>query len=202
MKTNLFSLATVVLASVASVVSMSSCSKSDDPYVIDNPTPRSIVQSTKQAQTQKAAQAIEVTACGISEELQYFDFIATTQDGQSYKITTGGEVAELGQKFGFPICNMQVADFHPTSEYTPVTITLQVKDGVTLPETLSFMFRFYKDNAGKKELNSGLGYSSNKIQSEKINNFKKVLDNQMKYIKTSIRKDGKIVAFITPGQMI
>ena len=31
MKTNLFSLATVVLAAVASVVSLSSCSKSDDP---------------------------------------------------------------------------------------------------------------------------------------------------------------------------
>ena len=190
MKTNLFSLAKVVLASVASVVSMSSCSKSDDPYVIDNPTPKSIVQSAKQASTQ--TQKTEFQACGLSEEFQYVDIIATTKDGKSYKLVASAPKTEIRQTDDGTICEILAADFHPTGEYTPVTVTFQKKEGITLPEKLSLMLNFYNEKfvalSGNSSLVCHVGLSS-----DKLDEVLKRDNSKMEKIETSLNKNGKLV---------
>ena len=190
MKTNLFSLATVVLASVASVVSMSSCSKSDDPYVIDNPTPKSIVQSAKQASTQ--TQKTEFQACGLSEEFQYVDIIATTKDGKSYKLVASAPKTDIRQTDDGTICEILAADFHPTGEYTPVTVTFQKKEGVTLPEKLSFMLKFYNEKHEALNCNT-VSICKTGFPSDKLDRILQFGNRNVENIDTSLNKNGKLV---------
>ena len=195
MKTNLFSLAKVVLAAVASVVSMSSCSKNDNPYVIENPTPMRVVQSAKQAQAPKQTQKTEIKVFGHSEEFNYIDIIATTKDGQSYKIIAGAARTDIRQTDGAIICDMQAADFHPTSENTPVTVTFKKKEDVTFPETVSILFGFYHESCA---VNSKININNihHSAQSKKLDTVIRQDSEKIKDLDFSLRKDGKLVVFL------
>ena len=195
MKTNLFSLATVVLAAVASVVSMSSCNKSDDPQVIDDPTPKEVSRT-------------ENFTCVLAETFQQMDITATTKDGKSYTITAGDKVADnktvelsgLTDEFAKnpTFSKMKAENFQSTISYTPVTITFKKKANVTLPETIDFIVSYSKETITAEPApfspQALIAVFYPGIYSNELDNFIEILEQSFpKKSKLYLRKDGVLV---------
>ena len=197
MKTNFFSLATVLMAIAATA--LMSCSKSDNPYVIES-------QDNSGSNKKETNTNIEFVACTVSEALQYFDIVATTNSGESYTVVAGVDVNAkdllLEDKVAHevtlksaPICKMKAASFRSTGNYIPVTLTAKLKEGVTIPENFDFavlaamekVSYSCKGNLHKSSLAHG------GIKAPSVEKALKVVNKTLAMDDYTIRQDGMIV---------
>ena len=212
MKTKFFTIAFAILATVSTT--LTSCDKNDDSKVItpeQKPATEQKVdnQNNNQNNNNQNTKVDEIASCLSKEMLQCFDFVATTNNGETYTIVAGADVQakEIARvdidnyqlAWGnAPLCKMKANSFNSTNDYTPVKVTAKVKEGAKLPTPFNFTILGAVERDGGFDNTKDNEYAFVKrlvtiMQNTKAGHEADVVNSQLKVNDFAIRKDGTLV---------